>query len=606
MPSISVKKVGLLCIWAAWVFTCLQQSTSEVQFIGPYSRSLFFTILAYLGISLVITFLALRPIKLVSLLAQNFSWPDVILILLALAGGLLWALVAARAELKIFPTIALLFISSIVLEQTAPDGKAKRFTSIALALLLLGLIVQFIILLQVPAIHTHDEGAYSSIAVLSLKTGLLSGDLYGYPPRHFIGFGWWLATLGVWMQVFGFGWWAARFYAFFFTLVSVPFVYLIAKRLYGTTSGVLAATFMVLSQTYLASHQIRPDAPMLFMVSLSLYLFVTQWQQPTRWGCFWLGFVSALTFEVHLVGIAFWGSWGLWLGLRWAYQSWSARRLVSIREPLLFVLGSVAPVAFFFATHILPDWGLPSAIVVRPQSFNLINYLQKEITRWSDYIASSPLEAAITTGAIAFALWRRQAQDKLLLGLLLTVAIAYVFITPTTYPQYTRYFLPLQVLLVGGMISGGQRALKPALASITLVALFGLLMNQAIRVMPDVIANGPFHRATPHIVDYVTQNVPAGSTIVMNMSYYLDFDRGDRYHYLNMSIHPPTINQLGGPPIDEVWKSFSPDFLVINQKLDEHNVWLDDYLKEAHYVELTQFLDQGLEVYVPPNSPLAK
>lgn len=306
-----------------------------------------------------------------------------------------------------------------------------------------------------------------------------------------------------------------------------------------------------------------------------------------------------LILEAHLLALAFWAAFGGFLGLQWLWQMRAERRFIVPAYVLFYVLGGILPALIFFATHLLPDWGLPSGIALTPQRFDLLRLLPKELSRWNEYIFSYPLEALLTLIAVIYLIRRRDA--RILLGLLGMSLVAYFFLAPTEWPQYTRYFLPFQALCIGGLFAYHE-VTKPALAGVMIAALFGMLFA----VLPVFqMTRSLFQKPVPPVVAYVAENIPPGSTVVMNMAYYLSFDRGDRYRYINPGIYPPRIADLGGPPEEEVWSSLKPDIIVMDRTKDEYTPWLERFLQSAHFVKIEHFAADGIEIYVPPSSPIA-
>jgi hypothetical protein len=143
--------------------------------------------------------------------------------------------------------------------------------------------------------------------------------------------------------------------------------------------------------------------------------------------------------------------------------------------------------------------------------------------------------------------------------------------------------------------------IKPELAVAAILLLFGALLGGAYKVLPDVLS-GITQRPIPPVVEFVTANMPPGSTVVLDMAYYLYFADGHRYHYVQPGIHPPTISRLGGPPEDQVWATLDPDMVVLDATKNEPSPWRDDYLTQ--FVAIDRFEDSGIEIFVPPDSPL--
>ncbi len=585
--------VALLAI--TWLYTTLHTSDPEVEILGRYSSRFFAALLAYLAFTVAAAFVAATPVLL--RIVGWFARSPLLTVTAAITlGGLLWAFLPMQPVAKLYPSVALLLFVWLLLDVAPlPPLPNTKFIWLLLALLGVGLGIELITLLYLPAGHSYDEGVYANVAMSFLRTGRLPGDFLGYPPRHFIGFGSWLVTLGRWFDVFGFGWWPGRLYAFMASVLAVIGVYFAGAELYKRRAGAAAAAFMGLSSTFVETHSVRPDAPMALMVAAGLWAYLYARRRPRPRNYFLHGFLVTLSLEAHLLGLAFWGTYAALYGLIWLRACRAERRLHIPTAIVWFVAGSLIPAAIFFVTHLLPDWGLPRAIILGDRQITLIGSIYKEANRWLEYATTYPLEAMLVVWAIVYALRSRQL---IVLRVAATLALAYVVIAPTDWPQYTRYFLPVAAVLVGGMLAD----LKPALATAALVLLLGALIGDAYKVRLDVL-RGAVQRPIPPVVEFVTANFPPGSTVVLDMSYYLYFADGHRYHYVQPGIHPPTISRLGGPPEDRVWASLKPDIVVLDAAKNEPSPWRDDYLSQMVVISL--FRDSGIEIYVPPDSPLA-
>jgi hypothetical protein len=338
---------------------------------------------------------------------------------------------------------------------------------------------------------------------------------------------------------------------------------------------------------------------MLAMVAATLWVFALAWQTQKAWQFFLLGFLATLSLEVHMVGIAFWGSYGGVLGLHWLWNCWQRRRLDWPHAVMWFVLGSVIPAGVFLVTHILPDIGKPSAIILSPTGFNLFGKIEQELTRWYLFCRQYPLECIIAVWAIGYAIQRRARGALLILSFLSLLVLAYVFVAPTHWEQYTRYFLPVLVLLIALMLVGDEeRRLHPVFALVVVSFFFGQLVALAPDFLPRAFSNGIAGQATPAIVEYVEDTIPPDETVVMNMYYYLFLEDGHRYDYRHTGMHPQLIEMLGGPPEDTFYPLLDPAIIVLDGERDVHNQWMDAYLQSGRMIAVDQFNDQNLEVYV--------
>lgn len=199
---------------------------------------------------------------------------------------ILWGIATIQPQTKIFPTVVLLLGVWLLTAHQLPIPIRRSLWIILGLLITMALAAQLYVLLDIPTVHVHDEGAYARMAFDYFRTGMLSGDIYGYPPRHFIGAGSWLVTLAYWFKIVGFGWWSGRLYAFVVSCLALPFIYAAGARYFRSrVAGMAAMGFMAITITFVEVHRVRPDAPTIFLLSICLYFFslLHQYPEQKRW-----------------------------------------------------------------------------------------------------------------------------------------------------------------------------------------------------------------------------------------------------------------------------------------------------------------------------------
>lgn len=368
----TAKGIILASVWLGVIYTALQRSSDATQVIGPYSKNLFIALIIYVCTAVAVTVITLRPpswlAEVGTSITRRPAWP----VGVAALAFIFCAISTIQPQIKLFPIICLLLFVWLLNTNVPPKPIHPSIWLAIGGLVALALLAQLLVLLDVPPVYLHDEGAYSRIGFDYFRTGMLSGDIYGFPPRHFIGFGSWLVTLAYWFKIVGFGWWTGRLYSFVLSCLALPFIYLAGVRFFRSrTSGIAAVGFMSVTISFVETHRVRPDAPMIFLLSLSLFTFSLLDQHPgqKRWP-FLLGMFAVLMLEAHLIALAFWAAFGAFLGIQWLSKIRTERRIVFPSDILFYVLGGLLPAIVFFLTHLAPDWGLPSEIVLSPQRFD--------------------------------------------------------------------------------------------------------------------------------------------------------------------------------------------------------------------------------------------
>lgn len=599
--SVWKPRILAACIVLGWLYLLTHQSEGSALILGRYSSRYVLAVGVFFVITMGSVFLLLnRPQVVFATVSRLVArWPAWIIFLLLVVTTAIWAL-PVESPLKLFPTILMFGIPLAATDLFVMSTPSPRWRIVVLMLVGSILLAQLLVLTAVPNWHSHDEGGYATMSVQAIASGRLGGDLFGYPERSWVGFGSWLYTLGAWLDTFGFSWWTGRLYSFALSLAALGAIYGAGRVWLGRRGALAAVALMAVSGMLIEAHRVRPDAVTILGISASLWAFGLAWRDRKPWQFMLTGFVGALTLEAHLVAAVFPAAYGVVLGLEWLANTIRLRRLAFPAFAAWMALGALLPLGIFIVTHLLPDAGKPSGILLTPDPVNPFAYLVKEVTRWIEYLQTFTLEAAVLLVTIAVLVVRRTRITHTLLMIAGLAAVFYIVAAPRSWPQYTLYFLPVFALLIGSLFSDIRaRRLNMAALVVLIAAFSGPFLYQAARNLPIVAARQITQVDKPAVVAYIEANVSEGDAIIIDMLYALSFDQPTDYRIINAMPHPPTIEALGGPEASQYFATLNPAVIVFDPRVDEYTEHLLAFLETANYGVNESF--DGLTLYVRPD-----
>jgi 4-amino-4-deoxy-L-arabinose transferase-like glycosyltransferase len=161
-----------------------------------------------------------------------------------------------------------------------------------------------------------------------------------------------LAAVAAVFKVFGVGPFQARLISFVAGLFVIGITYLIGRRLWDASAGVIAALLLAVSQVFvLQTHDARPEILQLALSLAALWaLLRSEDSHRLRW-LFAAGLISAMTADVHLNGVITPIAIGAFLLAR-------GGRTTTLEDLAALSAGVGVGVIWWFAVHVLPDPGL--------------------------------------------------------------------------------------------------------------------------------------------------------------------------------------------------------------------------------------------------------
>jgi hypothetical protein len=578
-----------LALLLAWLIVLAHQSAGQDLLLGRYSARYALALALVSAASLAgLALLWWQAARLDALMPSILRRA---LVPLALGLALLWAL-PIEAPLKLYPSI----LAWAALARWGSES--PRLPEGLLLALLAGLLLAYGLgLVYVPPIELHDEGAYAFMAHTHRLTGRLGGDLYDWPIKNYIGFGSWLIVLDGWQRVFGWGWWEGRSLAYAWSILALVGMAGAARAWLGPRLGLLAALLLASSGIFLDSLRIRPDMPMLALSSLALWAYAEAWQRGGWWRYALAGLLAALALEAHLLALAFWGAYGLMIGLRWLWEGWQARRLAWPWPVLAYVGGSLPPLALYVVVHLLPDWQAGGLFIAGdPSPFSLARAIEQEVFRWRDYASTYPANALALVVALPLA-WQAGGKLRLLAALLLVSAAAYLVAAPSTQDDYTRYFLPLIVLLSAGLFREAQPRQPWPVAWLVVALSVGAVLPRAYAGAAQALEQGLFQRPTPPAVPVLLAHVPPGEVVIAPTHLLMHFDP-NRYVFYNAVPNPYTLARMRPLDPERYYDDLNPAIVMLDPT-SPMQPWLQDYLDRAGFLRLPDQVD--IQIYLRPD-----
>ena len=416
------------------------------------------------------------------------------------------------------PTLFLLYTTGLLLAGGVwlirrADRALPRWGTVALGagVLLLAGLIGIVYLGRVPQSLPYDEAWLLNWGYTMFSTGEARVGMFpNQPPaRAAAGIMIPYLTMGAWADIFGIGFETTRLHILLLGWLGVPFVGLAGRRVYGVSAGWAAAgiyVLLMLPHTY-----IRQDPFAALALALALFFWFEARHRQRLWLYCAAGMSTALILEGSHFAARYIAAAGLLLTLDYARQIWRARRWVWNAPYWVFAAGGVSYCLFYLYFHSL-HWGVSLtdyftiAVTSYENEVGLGGWMTFEqrvpviISRWlEDYLLRYPLDFALLLLGLAGAFWRREATDRLLLGIFaISMLLLWLLLPKHNYFYYVHH-LPILALWVGALVArlGQPEAGGLSRAGAALLGAIALLMVVQVDDMSrnnqnadSMIANG--------------------------------------------------------------------------------------------------------------------
>ncbi|HQR34797.1 MAG TPA: glycosyltransferase family 39 protein [Blastocatellia bacterium] len=206
-----------------------------------------------------------------------------------------------------------------------------------------------------PSYPSDDDGAYAAAGYQIWLTG--KPGVSGYKGVAKMGENIYVLghigslLQGICMRIFGISISTALFPSFLTGVASLGFLFLLGRKLWGATVGILAVLLLSLSGVFFAaSHSARPDLLVTLFFLIALWLVASASVDNQFWRLFFAGLVMGFSGDVHPNGF-------LLLPLPFAF--WTLLRSLSWKQlrisVLAYGLGGLLGIGYWLTVHYWPD-----------------------------------------------------------------------------------------------------------------------------------------------------------------------------------------------------------------------------------------------------------
>ena len=478
--TISLRLLALACFFLFCVMAL--RSSVQASILGRYSLRYFSYMLEVLGLAICLGSLSVPAIRErifrevpgeLSQRAVNMfvyvgilSIPVVYLLLVYISQENSWSfeLRYTISVLSILYVLALAFLLHRY-RQLRADYRGVSWHWIILLLFLFHVVFIALVFGDIPEINTVDEPWEVGNSILNIKNFGSSSNLRPeFNSENWLFNPFMLAVSGAVQLLIGAGWLQARAFYLVVGVLACPFVYLTAKRLYGSIAGWSAA----LLAFYIPLHYNwgRPDIWVATATAIAIYCYFFALDSDgkrARVASFACGFFIVSTIDGHFYGIAFavvFCLLHLWEQLRhFRNHRWRLQPAFTY-----FTLGCAAFSLFWLWYHVyLPgiylediprlftqtwDWQLEVYATDTTGIARIAENAYRMLRRYIIY--QQPFELFLYIFLVAIAIIRRKRGDLILLSIFVGSLLVFVSIIAHQNKYYFVFWMPFLAVWFGG------------------------------------------------------------------------------------------------------------------------------------------------------------
>ncbi|PJF39462.1 MAG: hypothetical protein CUN54_08665, partial [Phototrophicales bacterium] len=294
---------------------------------------------------------------------------------------------------------------------------------------------------------------------------------------------------GLWLDVVGNGFIELRLFYLLLAWAGVPFIYRVAQMQYGRIAAIIAAGVALVLPLH--HNYARPDAFVMTMLSVGLYLYFTNHEHASPRRYYLTGVVLALGMEGHpSYGIRFAAAFGVIYLWHYFQTVRSTRQWNNDRRIFYYTAGVLTYLLIYFVSRTLIITGgnlninetidsLREVYMVNTlgdeKPFSVIRRFEINIELYVQYFKYHPLEVFALVMVSSVAIIRRHKTDVILLALVSLAALYMLLTLAHTNSYIGNYYaihtIPLLALLTGATLAWAADVLDTSEPSVSYVAL---------------------------------------------------------------------------------------------------------------------------------------
>ncbi len=402
---------------------------------------------------------------------------------------------------------------------------------------------------------------------------------------------------------------SARLVTLLFSLLSLLVLFELSTRLYNSKVAIIATVFFASMPGVLWVSRFAYIETMLeFFFLLSLLLFFSWFQTNNRKTLLAAGFVLGLGFLVkYQMLVAGLVMAATLFAFGWTYFRSRVHRLLILFSIVAAVAACWFLVTYLYAPGTLNQWlyAISAGDQLRSQYSTRyptpIFYLIEMPWAYFDMHPVSLLMYAFGLSGLAFLLWRRKPQDRLML---VWFAVVYIVFTAVGNRQW-RYVMPLfPVLAISASIlmtsSFGKIRLfwqkasfnrsQKMLLKIVAAMLVALSVSSIVLSGVDAfqwISKDQINIPMKDAVDYVSAKMEKDDSLLIVCPYEL-FSKGIASFYFQIKNNENRVFQYPDLPVDTFTPNFSIDSLMYGcQEKNVKYILVSQYQLEFHFFNST-------------------
>ena len=413
--------------------------------------------------------------------------------------------------------------------------------------------------------------------------------------------------LAVVFKIGGFGLYQARLVSFLSGLAALCLLFLLGKRLYDRSVGILAVNLFAFSPIYEVSRIARGEMLLTVFILASVYAAVVGIQRRSGWLLAASGLISALGCAVHLNGLAVVCAIGL------LFLTHFRASILRIGGLASYVAGAAVAAICWVLVYGLVLTEVAGTInivprVTRPWEF--LVFSASKLVPYSDHFHGGPghnvsVMTALIVVSIYYLARRRSSSDKIVLTIPAVFIAFYAFVSMSINPHYLVYVFPFLFIAVASTVIDATRSVMnradhvplnkriPALAMLIVTIGWG-----GVRAADDIVrayrARG--ESGYDAYIGRLKRFIPPGAVIMGQPTWYYGFHQqpyyADRYFAWIARTHDSRVREKLGGTFSQALRRAGVEYLILDTQLTRRMHRPDNDLYGLPLDQVIPFLEE--------------